>query len=442
MKVMDSKKVIAIVVVAVVVVATVAVYMTIGGEDGEDYRSSNTDCRLQILGNADEDDYFDDRDVAKINEMIANGEYSQMADANNDGKVDQADADMVQRIIDLRASNQGKALDEKETTTVNYISIDNEVLSATYPVGKIIIANSQRALDIAIALGVDDRVVGATVTDLMSYWDDAEYVGCEDIVDVGTRKEPNLEEIAKLDADSIYAGQASKTLVNVEGNMAGDKQILRLPTWENGGIEGAALTLGFFMDVEDSAETYVKWMDDLNNEVKDRLSDVDTENVSFLVMSSPTAMAVQTDGVSSAMDNTGAFNSGNKIIPNKNTSYGRTADYKEDILIEDPDYIIFSSYIMSQMTDSEIQEKFDSRADSWEELFGQTTAYKEGRIIMTDYGAPFCIVTLVGASILFEEQFTQEYVTEKVQEYMDLFTNAPDDFEVQYNHIVYHPLEA
>ena len=76
---MDSKKVIAIVVVAVVVVAAVAVYMTIGGEDGEDYRSSNTDCRLQILGNADEDDYFDDRDVAKINEMIANGEYSQMA---------------------------------------------------------------------------------------------------------------------------------------------------------------------------------------------------------------------------------------------------------------------------------------------------------------------------------------------------------------------------
>ncbi len=436
---MQTKQILAIAVVVIVIVAAIGVVALTQDDSNESYRSTNSDCRLQILGNADEDDYLDERDVEKIRSMVTNGEYSQMADANNDGVVSEADAIFVENILDTRANNQGKNLEDKEKISINYISVDNEILSATYPVGKIVIVNSQRALEIAIALGVDDRVVGATIQDLLAYWDDAEYSGLEDIVDVGVRKEPDLELIAGLDADSIYAGQKSKCIVNTSGDYVGNKQILRLPTWENGGIEAAALTIGFLMDVDEAAQEYVKWMDDLNKEVQEKLADVDTSSVSFLCMSSPTAMAVQTDGVSSALDNIGAVNVGNKIIVDTNTSYGKTSDYQEDIAQEDPDYIIFASYIMSQMTDAEIQAKYDDRSSEWSQYFGITSAYKNGNIIMIDYGNPFCLITLIGASIMFEDVFSEEYVLDKVQEYIDKFTNAPDDFVVQYSHIVYHP---
>ena len=435
---MDNK-VITAAVALIVIIAAVGAYLVIGGDD-EGYRSTNTDCRLQILGNADEDDYLDERDVEKIKDMIGKGEYSLMADANNDGKIDDEDVDKVKSIIDARKNNVGKDFKNKTKVTVNYISVDKDVLSATYPVGNIIIANSQRALEIAIAIDVDDRVKGATLQDLMSYWDDNEYLGCENIPDVGVRKEPNLEEIAKIDADTIYTGQTGKCLVNVENNRAGNKQVLRLATWENGGLENGALMLGFFMEAEENAEAYVKWMDDINKDLQKKLESVsDRKATTFLTMSSPTALALQQDGVSSALDKTGATNIGNQLITDPTKSYGKTADYKEAILEKNPEYIFFASYIMTQMTDADIQAKYDAKTDVWKEMVGATQAYKNDRIVMIDYGNPFCLITLVGASVLFEDVVTEDYVVDKIQEYTDKFTNAPDDFEVEYSHCVYYP---
>lgn len=438
---MEQKQLLVIAVVAILIVAAVGAYVFIGDDESDEYRSTNTDCRLKILGNADENDYLDEKDIEKINEMAANGEYSKMADADNNGKVDSADADLVKKIIDARAANQGKEFSDKQKVTLNYISVDNEVLQASYPVGKIIIANSQRALELAIALGVEERVVALTLSDLKAYWDDNEYTGCEDIIDIGKRGEPDLEKIAQIDADTIYAGAKNKTLKNVEGEKAGNKQILRLTTWEDGGLESAALTLGFFMDSEKTAQEYVKWMDDINREIQNRIASIpQSERKSFLVLSSPTAMAVQQDGVSSAIDLTGARNIGNELVTNTLSSYGKTSDYKEGILEKDPDYIFFASYIMSQMTIDDIQSKFDVKASTWEEMVGGTTAYKEKRIVMIDYGFPFCLITLVAASIMYEDVFDQDYISDKVQEYLDNFTNVPPGFEMDYDHIIHYPM--
>lgn len=258
---------------------------------------------------------------------------------------------------------------------------------------------------------------------------------------MGKRGEPDLEKIAKIDADSIYTGAKAKTMKNVDGDSAGDKQLLRLPTWENGGLESAALTIGFFMDVEDRAQEYVRWMDDINKDVQDIISGIpQTGKTSFLVLSSPTAMAVQQDGVSSALDLTGSRNIGNELITNPSSSYGKTADYKEGIIEKDPEYIFFASYIMTQMTVDEIQQKFDAKASTWMDMVGGTDAYKEKKVVMIDYGFPFCLVTLIGSHVLYENSFSKEYVMEKVQEYMDRFTNVPDGFEIDWDHIVHYPM--
>lgn len=438
---MERKQLLVIAVIAILIIAAVGAVVVSGDDESNEYRSTNSDCRLKILGNADENDYLDQADVEKIDDMIAKGEYSRMADANNDGNVDSKDADLVKRIIDVRSANQGKEFSEKEKVTINYVSVDNEILEASYPVGKIIIANTQRALELTIALGVEDRVAAMTMTDLVAYWDDNEYRGCEDIVDIGKRGEPDLEKIAQIDADTIYAGAKNKTLKNVEGETASNKQILRLATWEDGGLESAALTIGFFMDSEKTAQEYVKWMDDINKEIQDIISGIPaSDRKSFLVLSSPTAMAVQQDGVSSAIDLTGCRNIGNELVTNPLSSYGKTSDYKEGIIEKDPDIIFFASYIMSQMTVDDIQNKYDVKASTWEEMVGGTNAYKEKNIVMIDYGFPFCLITLVSASILYEDVFSQDYISDKVQEYLDNFTNIPEGFQMDYDHIVHYPM--
>ena len=92
---MENKQIAAVAVVAILIVAAVGVYFVMSGGDSE-YRSTNTDCRLQILGNADENDYLDSNDIAKIKEMISENKYTQIADANNDGDLDQEDIDKIQ----------------------------------------------------------------------------------------------------------------------------------------------------------------------------------------------------------------------------------------------------------------------------------------------------------------------------------------------------------
>lgn len=438
---MEQKQLLAIAVVAILVVAAVGAYVVVSDDD-EDYRSTNTDCRLKILGNADENDYIDERDVEKINDMITKDEYSQMADANDDGKVDKKDAELVQKIIDIRAKNQGKDFDQKDRIDIKFIDVDKQVQNAKYPVGDFIIINSQRALEVAIALGIEERVLGLCLEDLKSYWDTNEYAGCDHIVNVGKKNEPDLEAIAKIDADTIVAGQRSIFLKNVDGDHAGNKQILRLPTWENAGQESAALTFGFIMDTEKTAEKYVKWMDDLNAEVQKEVAKLsDDGKTSFLLVASPTSMSVQKDGVSSALDKTGSKNIGNVLVTNPGTSYGKTTEHKEDIIKMDPEYVFFSFYIMSQNTTDDLQKKFDNKKSDWQEIFGATSAYKDKKIVAFDYGLPFCLVTLIGCHIMYEDMFSEEFVMEKVQEYIDEFTNAPDGFEADYDRIVYHPLK-
>lgn len=440
---MEQKQMLAIAVVAILVIAAVGAYVVVSGDEEEEYRSTNTDCRLKILGNANEDDYLDEKDVERINEMIANKEeYKQMADADNDGYITAADAELVQKIIDTRAKNQGKSFDQKDKVQVNYIDVDLKVQKATYPVGDIIIANTQRALELAIALDIEDRIKAMTMSDLKTFWDDNEYRGCENIPDVGKRGEPDLEMIATINADTIITGQAGKCLKNVEGDHAGNKQIIRLPTWENGGQESAALTFGFFMDAEANAQKFVKWIDDLYVEIDKVLSDIpDREKTTFLCVSSPTALAVQQDGVSSALDITGCRNVGNELVTNPTSSYGSAVEYKEGILAKNPEYIIFAFYIKTQDTVETLQNKFDTNENKWKDIYGGTSAYKNGKVISIDYGFPFCLSTLVGASIFFEDSFSKEYITDKVQEYLETFTNVPDDYQIDYDHIVYHPME-
>lgn len=432
---MGNKKVYAVILVIVLVVAAAGAYFAFSSSD-DSYRSSNTDGRLAVLGNADENDYLDSKDIDVINDMIENGKYSQMADANNDGVVNDADAKMVQEIIDLKKYNEGKADSEKKSMTVNYISVDNKVLSAEIPVLKIVILNSQRSLSLAIAINAGDNIV-ALNDYIYTYWDENLFKNYKDLPTVGDRKEPSLEEILKTDADTIYAGSETKYGVNIQGNTLGDKQVLRLVTYEDGRLADGALMLGFFTDHDEDAQKYVKWMDDLTSKIDDKLSKIEDKDKTRFYVGTPTYMYAGLDGVSTALSASGATNVGNLIITDPTKPGASTSEYIEDILKCNPQYIIGGKYIYTHQSESEIKAVYDSMDFS---KFAITDGYVNNEIYMINYDLPFCIHTLIGSTIFFPEAFSVAELEDTIKDYLSQFCET-NGYEFNMYNFVYFPAD-
>ncbi|MDD4222183.1 MAG: ABC transporter substrate-binding protein [Candidatus Methanomethylophilus sp.] len=446
-----NKKLMAVAVVAIIVIAgaAAAVYYAVDNKNNASYYSDNTDCRLEILGNADENDYLDSNDVDKINEMTAEGKYSQMADADNNGTVDAADAKMVQDIIDLKAANAGKDDADKECMSINYINADGNVVSANYPVFKIVVVNTQRALDVCNAIGVESRVVA--INDYIEKYgigsNPVMYDYYNGLPSVGDRKNPDLETLEGVNADTVYCGNSSTYLKNVDSTATtvGNKQILRLVTWEDGAFATGALMLGFFTDADTQAQNYVKWMDDIDamtDQILDGISDKSA--TSFLAASSATYFGAQADGCSSALTVTGATNVGNNIVTDTKDTGDYVANHIEDIITQDPDYIIITATISKSLTDEQVQEKYDgylsnSKNTGYEQTIPTVTAVKEGNIAMIDYYLPFCMMTLLGAKVMFADEFASVDVDSLLQEYITNYCVIKDDYTFNANNFYYIP---
>lgn len=434
---MKNNKILALAVIVVIVVAAVCVVIVVNNKDSGNYRSTNTDGRLAVLGNANEDDYLDSEDVSKLNSMIANSEYSLLADANNDGVVDQKDVDMVNKIIDLQNYNKGKADANKKTMGINYITADGNVQSATIPVFKMIIVNTQRSLSLAIAIGVGDRVVGLTDY-IKQYWDNNLFKNYAGLPSVGARDTPNVEAIATIKAaDTVYTGSSSKYCTNITGTTVSDKQVIRLITWEDGRLAQGALMLGFFTGNNAEAQKYVKWMDDLNNEINGRLNKITDKSDTRFYIGTSTYMYAQSDGVSSALSLTGATNVGNLIITSPTAAGGSVPTYLESILTENPQYIVGGKYIYTQQSKSDIKKTYDELNFS---SFKTTDGYKNNQIYMVNYDMPFCIQTLFGSAIFFQA-FTWGEVSNILQDYLNNFCET-NGYQFQLYNFVYLPTDG
>jgi len=430
---MDSKKMYAVIAVIIIVVAALGAYFAFK-PSGDSYRSTNTDGRLAILGNADENDYLDEDDLDKIQEIIDKKGYSLMADANNDEVVDEKDIEFVKNILDVKKYNKGKAASEQKSATVNYIGVDGDVLSGKYPVNKIAISGTQRSLGLAVAIGAGDKIV-ALNDYIFKYWDENFFGNYKDLPSIGDRKEPDLETLLKLDADTIYAGSVTKYAANISDNVLGTKQVLRMVTYEDGRLAEGALMLGFFTDCDSGAEKYVKWMDDITNEIDEKLNKVSNPSATRFYLGTPTYMYAQTDGVSSAMSDSKATNIGNIIVTDKTAAGMSVSKCLEDILKQNPQYLVAGKYMYTQNSADEVKEVYTGLDFS---NFKSTDGYKNGNIYMINYDLPFCIHTYIACSIFFPDQFPLSDLEDMIKGYLADFCEA-DDYEFQMYHFLVTP---
>ena len=132
---MKATAIIAIAVVVVVVGAGVgaAIYMNNNNKDSTDY--SNVNSKLMVRGNANGDFTVDGDDLSIVDKVIAGDlkkEDYPLADANNDGDVNDADKEQIQNMID-----------HKEGMTIYVISLNsagNETtISVKYPLRNVVV---------------------------------------------------------------------------------------------------------------------------------------------------------------------------------------------------------------------------------------------------------------------------------------------------------------
>lgn len=126
-----DKKIIAAIVVVVVIIAAAAIIIVANDDNDDDKKSygtsTNADSRLTVFGNANGDDYIDDRDIETLQAILdgtqeatyfdcktsygGNTVQRSYADTNADGKIDQADLTLLRQIVDRQQNIQIKFYD-------------------------------------------------------------------------------------------------------------------------------------------------------------------------------------------------------------------------------------------------------------------------------------------------------------------------------------------
>lgn len=149
----NTTKLIAIAMVAVIAVAGVAVYfMFINGGDDSPWKA-DASGRLEVYGNANNDDYIDDDDLKALDYFIGGEPWDKtkypFADANGDGKITAADRSLVEKII------------KGESVEVRYLNGSGNLKTAHYPITGLVVAGTA-VHPVINAVGAYDKAVALT----------------------------------------------------------------------------------------------------------------------------------------------------------------------------------------------------------------------------------------------------------------------------------------
>lgn len=384
---MDNKIIAILMAAVLIVVACGAVFVATGDKsDDKDDPVKITD-RLLVYGNANSDDYLDERDVTFLEELVKDPSKwdkrkNPYADTNHDSKITQADVDLLNKFL------------KKEQSTMYYTDVWGRVSSIHYPITGNLGTMYWEQACMTVVLGVWDRVsacgYGSLTQETNPGWDKLYSYGKGYNADVevmmaGHEKAGVQAVIAYTQSDGT-----AKDLIDAVQKSKLEMDVIAAPT-QVGQVE-AILTLGTLLGAEERAQEYAGYCDQAMDYVNECLKDVKKKPTVMLCMIKNSA-------------NTGdilVLGPASKSTPNGLYSYMSQApvdlivpaDYvdfytsvtAEWIADKNPDYIIAVGPGVSgtaDMDDSQLQQAWEDRC---RELFGATDAYKNGHIIGTANG--------------------------------------------------------
>ena len=393
----------------IVVVAGLGIVLLSQGSEA--YRSTDTSGRLMVFGNANNDDYLDEDDITTL-QMIIDGELDAedhpFADANQDGVIDEKDIEMVRKMID------------REPMDIFYMNAWGEVKSISYPLGDIIVVGTG-AMGAVKSIGGADRVLarsGGHTYDPVLFSDVIDRPMVSDSV---FRADPELvSNIANVSA--IVTQDTTTYVPNEDLFVTAGIPVIRIAATDGLDTIGAIITLGYLLGLEEQANEYARFCDEILTYITSRVGpDVmeDEDRVTSISVTMFNAIGGTESAYYSATQIAGSINLADWSDRTKRFNIG-----DEWLYSYNPDFIIHARSIGYGEIDVQ---------DAWDTLsiyFTNMPAFENGNYVILNGNMPVIIRIAYMASIFYPDLIGEDYGHIKHQEFIDRFMDNLVDYDV------------
>lgn len=400
---MDNKT-IAILLAAVVIVAAVAIALVVtkdGGDSDDKDKAVNDmlEMDLRIYGNVDGDNDLDSDDTKIISDIIkANGTVAEypLADANQDGVIDQKDVDAVKTMISINGDlKKGKTPSESVTLYYEeyYENNKHNTEAVSYPV------DTSR-------IGVYQYQAGLLLN-FLGLWDNVTYA---DDTTIATTT------MLKTDGVKSYGAYSNKIMRNTDGVEMFNKSDVTLLVlngyYEDNEIKNALskigsstqvvkpysqgtysisslVTFGFILGADKAASEYMEFYNDVMSYIQDATKSVkESDYQSFLMVANPSdsgAIYIDTAGDNGTYPDVAwvlRLPTINKLPVGDDNRYEAVRSAEWFAQPENAsDYIILSLYSLSRNYDNDLE----AAVKDYQEMFKMTSQYANGKIFGFNY---------------------------------------------------------
>lgn len=378
---------------------------------------------LFIFGNANGDMNIDQQDIELINEIAAGKtDTTHLADANQDGKVDGADADQVKKIMDGSA------------TEIWVQDAYEKPVKVKTPVERIVSLDRMIAEN-AQVIGIGNKIVGIdenTVTRGIILPEIAR------MTNVGSADEPDIEAIIALKPDLIVNNQYFDEELMKKLSTAG---LTPLSMIYHGDIQnslGYSKLLGYLAGSSDSGNAYVDWMGGTLGNIHDKLAGLSEDEKTKVIYlyprkgnalgsggnDCPTIKTLQFLGVNTMTDDT----RDTKGVVMDTASYFEIDP--EVVILKNPEAIVMEDFdealgygFTDKITARVVLDRIKTRPG-----FDKIDAVKNDKVNLLDVNIVShsnCLGALYMAKALYPDQLSDmdPYVIH--QEYVDRFLKVP-----------------
>ena len=415
---MQTKQIAAVAVVIVVCIAAVAYYVLSDNGSDDRYVSTDDSGRLTVYGNANNDDYMNEDDIAAL-ESIINGDMAETkyADANQDGIINENDVEHVRGILN-------GTVDRVYVSQIHGGS--EEIASCPYPLTSVCVAGYE-TMTVIKSIGAVEYITCLTGASGDSF-DENFYSDIYNLpkvgpdiwnVDIELISDYPVEAVVAMDSNSYVSNQ---TLLEQAGI-----DVIRIEAANGLSSLNGIVTLGFLFDCVDTANELMQFFDGILNDIESKLSTIaNDDRVTGLFVT----MSNYVEGVPSRSEYTGTMEIAGAVSVADDTTWegkARKQFFIGDEWLLEPrfqaDFIVHSRALGLGEVD------LQSNWDTYSQYFHDMDAYKDGNyFILNSTLTPVMRIAFM-ATQFYPEVFGEDYAVDLLQEYYDRFITNVEDFD-------------
>lgn len=445
---MEMKQIMVVAVVAVVMAATVGIgWMVLS--DKKAGEEPEIDAELEVYGNANNDGRIDSADIDVIREIIS-GERPldghPLSDANRDGVVDEDDIAYVQRIMGATPENRVRIYHVNHTTEEGrgwYVA------DTMYPIVSAAATGAANSLLMFKYLGIKEEIkalsYGKTRPDQNLFFEFGSQLNGPNLGIVGESTSATninittLSNIVTSEGVTAVITADNKAYVSNESTENGveamgvDVVRIKPSTPDMKEFKAAARMIAFLFDTGDKGymdrcDQLVEWCDGFLADLNDKISGI-TDRVSAVSSSSDKTVGTRISEYTKMLQMAGATFPLTDIDGSKATVKYSEAEKDTWLANYEIDYIMNirvsptgTSWYGGNVTPEKVKAMFTQ--------FSKTAAYEEGKVFVICGDMPVMLRVAYSAGIMYSELFAEGWADALHLDFAKKFMGFenPDDF--------------